>query len=198
MSVPFTQSRGAPVEAMAKVFADQFFYIVYFQTVGVAEHELEAETRLFLRNFLFSASGEGMSTGLAFGPAPREGTGLLDTLVEAPTPLPGWLSDDDVDNYTSSFNVSGFFGPLSFYRNMDANWERSRDIPPSVLAMPIGFLTGSLDPVRFMTSGAAEDMANVLPDFRGVTIIEGAGHWIQQERPEATNEALLAFLASLQ
>jgi pimeloyl-ACP methyl ester carboxylesterase len=40
-------------------------------------------------------------------------------------------------------------------------------------------------------------MAGTLPDFRGVTLVEGAGHWVQQERPDETNDALLRFLADV-
>ena len=60
--------------------------------------------------------------------------------------------------------------------------------------MPIGFLTGSLDPVVIMQPGAVDVMKEQLPGFRGGTVVEGAGHWIQQERPAETNTALLAFL----
>ena len=62
--------------------------------------------------------------------------------------------------------------------------------------MPVGFLTGSLDPVNTMMPGAAETMAAVLPDFRGTTVVEGAGHWVQQEKPDETNAALLEFLTA--
>jgi pimeloyl-ACP methyl ester carboxylesterase len=110
--------------------------------------------------------------------------------------LPAWLSEHDVDVYAEAFEQSGFFGPVSFYRNMDANWERAKDIPASVYTMPTGFITGSLDPVNFMMPGAAEAMAEALPDFRGATEIDGAGHWVQQERPAETNAALLEFLAA--
>jgi pimeloyl-ACP methyl ester carboxylesterase len=44
---------------------------------------------------------------------------------------------------------------------------------------------------------AAEVMAAEFPDFRGMTSVQGAGHWVQQENPEETNAALLAFLAAL-
>ena len=36
-----------------------------------------------------------------------------------------------------------------------------------------------------------------MPDFRGATVVDGAGHWVQQERPAETNAALLSFLASV-
>ena len=48
-----------------------------------------------------------------------------------------------------------------------------------------------------MMPGAAEAMATVLPDFRGATVIDGAGHWVQQERPAETNAAMLSFLESV-
>lgn len=197
MSVPLTVSPGPPLEFFDAVFADQFFYINYFQSPGIAESELEPNLRAFLRNFLYSASGEGMSGGLAFAPASREGTGLLDTLASAPSPLPSWLNEDDVDEYVTAFEQSGLVGPLSFYRNMDNNWRATKDISLDTLSMPIGFLTGELDPVRFLTGQAADAMADLFADFRGVQVIEGAGHWIQQERADETNRILTEFLQSV-
>jgi pimeloyl-ACP methyl ester carboxylesterase len=197
MSVPFTQSPAPPTDVFEVIFADKFFYILYFQPIGPAEAELEADPRTFLRTMLYAAGGEGMAGGTGLADAPRQGTGFLDILPSAPGVLPAWLSEDDVDVYAEAFAANGFFGPLSFYRNIDANWERSKDIPPSTVAMPVGFLTGSLDPVISMLPDAAAEMDALLPDFRGMTTIEGAGHWVQQERPEETNAALLRFLSSL-
>ena len=137
-----------------------------------------------------------MASGTALADLPREGTRFMDILSPAPETLPDWITEQDVDVYAAAFKESGFFGPVSFYRNMDANWERSKDIPASVYTMPTGFITGSLDPVNTMMPGAIEAMAEVMPDFRGATVIDGAGHWVQQERPTETNAALLEFLAS--
>jgi pimeloyl-ACP methyl ester carboxylesterase len=195
LSVPFSQSPGPPTETFKVIFEGKFFYILYFQPVGPAETELEADPRHFLRTMLYSASGDGMATGApALADAPAEGTRFMDILSPTPAQLPPWLTERDVDVYADAFTKSGFFGPVSFYRNMDANWERSHEIDPSVYTMPVGFLTGSLDPVSAMMPGAAEAMAEVMPDFRGVTSVEGAGHWVQQEKPEETNAALLQFL----
>ncbi len=142
--------------------------MLYFQPVGPAEEEFEADPRLFLRTMLYSAGGEGMANpNQLVADAPREGTRFMDILTPAPEKLPPWLSEHDVDVYAEAFEKSGFFGPVSFYRNMDANWERAKDIPASVYTMPTGFITGSLDPVNFMMPGAAEAMAEALPDFRG-------------------------------
>jgi pimeloyl-ACP methyl ester carboxylesterase len=172
--------------------------MLYFQPVGPAEAEFEADPRRFLRTMLYSAGAEGMARG---GPlvsdAPREGTRFQDILTPAPDVLPAWITEADVDVYVAAFEKGGFFGPVSFYRNMDANWERSHDIPASVYTMPTGFLTGVLDPVALMMPNAAEEMAAALPDYRGTTVVEGAAHWVQQEKPAETNAALLSFLSSV-
>ena len=198
MSVPLSRPpTSPPIGRLDAIFAGKFFYILYFQPVGPAEAELEADPREFLGRFFYSAGGEGRSEGPAMALAAREGTGLLDTLRTAPVHLPAWLSEDDLDVYADAFAEGGFFGPLSYYRNLDANWERSKDIAPSTLAMPTGFLTGSLDPVIGMFRDAQATMEADLPDFRGTTSIEGAGHWVQQERPAEVNAAMLSFLTSL-
>ena len=44
---------------------------------------------------------------------------------------------------------------------------------------------------------ALEVMARRAPDLRGVELIEGAGHFVQMERPDAVNDRLLTFLNSL-
>jgi pimeloyl-ACP methyl ester carboxylesterase len=197
MSVPYSNAGGRPTEIFEHIFEGKFFYMLYFQDVGPAEAEFAADPRRWVRTMLYSASGDGMAQpnpGLL--DAPREGTKFLDILTPAPETLPTWLSEADIDVYVEGLGRGGLFGPVSFYRNLDANWERSKDIAPSIYAMPTGFITGSLDPVNLMMPGAAAAMAEALPDFRGSTVVDGAGHWVQQEKPAETNAALLAFLAS--
>jgi pimeloyl-ACP methyl ester carboxylesterase len=195
MSVPYSQAPGPPTEIFRHIFGDKFFYMLYFQDVGPAEAEFDEDPRRYVRTMLYSAGGEGMAKGPALlGDAPAAGTKFLDILQPAPEVLPDWLTEHDVDVYTEGLTRSGLFGPLSFYRNLDANWGRSKDLPATLYTMPSGFLTGSLDPVVFMQPGAIDVMKAQLPAFRGATVVEGAGHWIQQERPAETNAALLAFL----
>ena len=164
MSVPFSQSPGPPTETFKVIFEGKFFYIMYFQPVGPAEAELEADPRHFLRTILYAAGGEAMADGNALlVDFPSEGTRFIDTLTPAPAQLPPWLTEEDVDVYAAAFEKSGFFGPVSYYRNMDANWERSKDLGPSTYTMPVGFLTGSLDAVATMLPGAVEAMAAIVP-----------------------------------
>ena len=95
---------------------------------------------------------------------PMEGTGFLTMMPTAPAlPLPGpegaWLDAADLDAYTAGFASSGFFGPVSYYRNLDANFEvmagarrrRGDDAERVHLRRPI-------DPVRQMDPAAIERM----------------------------------------
>jgi pimeloyl-ACP methyl ester carboxylesterase len=194
VSVPYPFWPGPPTEVFRAVYGDRFFYILYFQNVGPAEAELEADLHRTMSTMLWGVSADGF---VPREPLPAEGTGLLTGAV-TPPPLPWtWLTEDDLDRYVEAFSHSGFFGPLSYYRNLDANYERLRDIPPTRLTMPSYFIAGLADPVLRMTSGAIERMTTELPGHRGHTLIEGAGHWTQQEAPGRFNEALLSFLASL-
>ena len=74
---------------------------------------------------------------------------------------------------------------------------------PDMGAVPVSqpscFIAGSKDFVRNFIPrlDSYEDMSSNCTDFRAKTIIEGAGHWVQQEAPAEVNAALLAFLGSL-
>ena len=61
--------------------------------------------------------------------------------------------------------------------------------------MPSLFVGGALDPVLAMSPPSVMD--GHLDDHRGTVLVDGAGHWVQQERPDEVNAALLAFLAGL-
>jgi pimeloyl-ACP methyl ester carboxylesterase len=204
VSVPFVQWPGAPTQLFDMIYGDRFFYMLYFQQVGPAERELEADVRTTMASVLFGASGTGFAardTSSAELP-PMAGTGFLTMMPAVPAlPLPGpegpWLTNADLDVYTDGFTASGFFGPVSYYRNLDANYDLVKGLPASLLSMPSYFIAGYQDPVLAMDPGGAERMAAALPDFRGHTLIPGAGHWTQQEAPAAFNRALLAFLATL-
>jgi pimeloyl-ACP methyl ester carboxylesterase len=203
VSVPFVQWPGPPTQLMSMVYGDRFFYILYFQKVGPPEAELGADPGATMAGMLYGASGAGMQgREMPTELPPMEGTGFLTMMPEVPAlPLSGpegvWLTADDLQVYTDEFTHSGFFGPVSYYRNLDANFEIIKDLSPDRLTMPSYFIGGSLDPVMVMDPTGVERMQNLLPDFRGHTMIEGAGHWIQQETPAAFNEALLGFLHSL-
>jgi pimeloyl-ACP methyl ester carboxylesterase len=149
-----------------------------------------------MASVLWGASGDAATEAVRPAP-PAEGTGFLDVLGEPPAQLPSWLTEADLDHYAAQFATSGFFGPVSYYRNLDANHARVKDLPPSRLTMPSFFIGGDRDGVVARDPGGVERMRRQLPGFRGAVLLPGVGHWTQQEAPGAFDEALLGFLGTL-
>ena len=192
LSVPYGgRSKAAPIATLQRRVGDAFFYMLYFQKPGVAEAELEADVRESLRRFYYSASGEARE-GAFMGLFPNTAK-LLETL-RAPAGLPSWLSAEDLDHYTEAFEASGFAGPIGWYRSMDRTWERTARLAGASVQHPALFIAGDRDPVVAFSQHAIERMPSVVPKLVGTRLLEGAGHWVQQERPDEVNAEVLAFL----
>ena len=195
VSVPLMRYPVAPVPMMRAALGERF-YIVYFQDVGPAETEMARDVRDTMVRTLWGASGD-YARALAAGEATIGTGGFLESMPAPPAKLPAWLTEEDVDTYTAQFEKSGFFGPVSFYRNLDHNWELTNVLPIERMSMPSAFIGGDHDGVVRGTQNQIDAMPTLLSDFRGATILEGPGHWTQQEDPEGFNAALLKFLRSL-
>lgn len=199
VSVPFTDWPMRPTELFRSMFGDDtFFYMLYFQTIGPVEAELEANVQTTMRRILWGASGPAYNATPQHRPA--AGTGFLDAFDEPPGPLSEvapWCTANDLAVYTAQFSASGFFGPVSWYRNLDANYDLVRTIPPETIAMPSTFIGGSRDGVIASRLDTLDALHEKLPGYRGHTLIDGPGHWTQQEAPNEVNAALLKFLRGL-
>ena len=194
MSVPFIpRPPTPPIAAMRAAFGDTFFYMVYFQEPGVADVELGEDVRETMTRFL-AGMGSDDPDAAARMFAPYGEMGMVARLPKA-NGLPAWLSQDELDHYVEEFEHCGFFGPVSWYRNMDRNWELDADLAGHHVEIPSLFITGGNDPVRMMVPESSMD--GWLDDHRGSHIVDGAGHWVQQEKAADVNAALLAFLDSL-
>jgi pimeloyl-ACP methyl ester carboxylesterase len=197
LSVPHLGRGPAPsVEVFRKIYKDRFFYQLYFQDPGIAEAELEADLRTSLRKIYYSASGEAQKAKARI--EHPTGSGFLDRLVD-PAKLPSWLSEADLDYCVSQFRSSGFRGPLNRYRNSERDFDELTPFDGKKLAQPAAFIAGSLDTVLRMLPGVdmVEAMSTKCADLRYVKVIEGSGHWVQEERPAEVNAALLEFLSSI-
>jgi len=197
LSVPHTGRGPAPrIELFRRIYKDRFFYQLYFQTPGVAEAELEADVRGSLRKIYYWASGEGINAG----PRPDKPANarLLDGLAD-PDPFPGWLTAADLDYYVQEFQQSGFRGPLNRYRTSELDFTQQAAVANQRIEQPAAFIAGSLDPVLRFVPGVdlIEMMRDRISDLRLLRLVDGAGHWVQQERPAEVNTALLEFLTGL-
>jgi pimeloyl-ACP methyl ester carboxylesterase len=197
LSVPHTGRGPAPrIELFRRIYKERFFYQLYFQTPGVAETELEADVRTSLRKFYYWVSGEGIKAGRR--PDKPANAHLLDGLAD-PDPFPGWLTAADLDYYVKEFQQSGFRGPLNRYRTSELDFAQLAPVASQRIEQPAAFIAGSLDPVLRFVPGVdlIEMMRDRMSDLRLVRLIDGVGHWVQQERPAEVNTALLEFLARL-
>ncbi len=184
-----------PSQLMRVLAGDKIFYQEYFQQVGKAERELDADPDKSIRALLYSASGDA---------APKErwrylfepGERLSDT-VRVPTKLPQWLSEKDVEFYAAEFRRNGFRGGLNWYRNVDFNWEMTPFLDGAKPSQPALFIAGENDPVVEFYRQAYQALETTLPGLRKKILLPGAGHWTQQERPREVNQLLVAFLQSL-
>ena len=114
----------------------------------------------------------------------------------ADLPLPEWLSEADLAHFSEAYRQSGFRGGLNWYRNIDRNWELTAPWQGAQIHQPSLFIAGSKDSVITGLIGAKRvgDMERVLPGLRQKLIIDGAGHWVQQEKPRELVARLLAFI----
>jgi pimeloyl-ACP methyl ester carboxylesterase len=197
MSVPYRPPAYVEFLAALEKAGTRNFYIQYFQTPGRAEAELEKDVRSSLRRIYYTAGGEMRERGKGFAQLP-EGGGFLDNTVDPPS-LPPWLSEQDLGYYAAEFSRTGFRGGLNWYRNIPRNWSLSGPWREQPITVPSLFIAGSRDGVLYFPQSRAhiEAYPRTLPQCRGSHIIDGAGHWIQQERAEETNRLLIEFLRGL-
>ncbi len=95
----------------------------------------------------------------------------------------------------TEFSRTGFTGALNWYRNYDRNWESTPQLADARITVPALFVGGTADPVGpTMRPERARELAT--GPYTEV-LLDGAGHWIQQERPAEVNKLLLDFLSGL-
>jgi pimeloyl-ACP methyl ester carboxylesterase len=198
LSVPYVSrawNAPRPTDFMKRIAGEKQFYQLYFQEPGKAEAELEADVRRSILKILYAASGSA-SPDKRWRFMFEKGEKFIDT-IPMPEVLLEWLTEADLDVYERAFRQSGFRGGLNWYRNMDRNWERSAFLSGSLLRQPTLFVAGENDAVIAMMRPVYEALGKTVPNLRKRVLIPGAGHWIQQERPEEVNELLLEFVKSV-
>ena len=83
------------------------------------------------------------------------------------------------------------------YRNLDRNWELMPFLSGAKIRQPSLFVAGEFDPVVTIYQQAFDSLEETMPGLTKKVLVPGAGHWIQQERPNEVNDLLIEFLASL-
>lgn len=175
LSLPYQERGEKPwVEFLEELLGGDSHLVHFNRQPGVADAVFDANTHRFLRN-LFRKNEP-----------PREPLPLID-LARAETPLGDpVMSDDELAVLVSAFETSGFTGSVNWYRNLDRNWHLLADVEP-VVRHPALMVYGDRDLIA-----KSENLAAFVP---GVEVISlDCGHWIQQEKPEELNRAIVEWL----
>ena len=96
------------------------------------------------------------------------------------------MSESELAVFVSAFEASGFTGSINWYRNLDRNWHLLAEIDP-IIKQPALMIYGDRDVIP-----KSERLPVFVPNVEQISL--DCGHWIQEEKPEETNEAILSWL----
>jgi pimeloyl-ACP methyl ester carboxylesterase len=113
-----------------------------------------------------------------------------------------WLTEAEVDVYVTEYARTQFTGALQGYRVRRGSDPKSiaemHTFAGRTIDVASMYVAGKSDWGTYQTPGAAENMqSKACSRMVGFHLVEGAGHWVQQEQPEKTSELLIAFLRDL-
>jgi pimeloyl-ACP methyl ester carboxylesterase len=179
LSLPYQERGDLPwIELLEQILGSDYYFVHFNRQPGVADAVLDANTARFLRN-LYRKNEPALP--------PEPGMAMIN-LARAETPFGDpVMSDEELAVLTAAFEKSGFAGGINWYRNLDRNWHLLADAAP-VLPHPALMIYGERDLIQ-----KSERLSTFVPNVE-VTSLD-CGHWIQQEKPEETNHAILAWLA---
>ncbi len=178
LALPYQERGEKPwIEFMEEIFGGDFYFVHFNRQPGVADAVLEENTSQFLRNMF--RKNQPVS-------APLPGMAMMN-LARAETPLgEPIMSDSELAVFVSAFESTGFTGSINWYRNLDRNWRLLADVNP-IIHQPTLMIHGDRDSIPKF-----EKLTEFVPRAEVVSL--DCGHWIQQEKPEETNQAILRWL----
>lgn len=178
LSLPYQERGKIPwIEWMEEVFGGDFYFVHFNRQPGVADTILEENTSQFLRNMY--RKNEPLK-------APEPGMAMIN-LAKANEPLgEPLMTDSELAVFVSAFESSGFTGSINWYRNLDRNWHLLADVNP-IIQQPTLMIYGDRDVIPKF-----EKLTEFVPNAEVISL--DCGHWIQQEMPEETTQAILKWL----
>ncbi len=178
LSMPYQERGERPwIEFIEEIFGDDDYIVHFNRQPGVADAVLEENTFQFLRNLY--RKNEPFRE-------PQPGMAMIN-LARAETPLgEPILSDRELAVFVSAFESSGFTGSINWYRNLDRNWHLLADVNP-IIQQPALMIYGNRDVIPKF-----ENLTEFVPNVKVVNL--DCGHWIQEEKPKETNQAILKWL----
>ncbi len=110
-----------------------------------------------------------------------------------------WLTEDEVEVYATEYGRTGFTGALQGYRVRRGSNPKSLaellTFSGRSIEIPSMYIAGKSDWGVYQTPGAVDKMrTTACTRMVGFHLLDGAGHWVQQEQPEQVSRLMLAFL----
>ena len=179
LSLPYQERGETPwIEFLELILGSDYYFVHFNRQPGVADAILDENAARFLRNlYRKDAPLQEAEPGMAMINLARAETALGEPV----------MSDDDLAVYISAFKKSGFAGGINWYRNLDRNWHLLGAVDP-IVRQPTLMIYGSRDVIPKF-----EKLADFVPNVDVVSL--DCGHWIQEEKPEETNQTILSWLA---
>ena len=108
-----------------------------------------------------------------------------------------WLTENEIEVYVKEYSKTTFQGGLNWYRSgVDyENIQKLSLFSDFKIDVPSLFISGQNDWGIYQKPGALDKMSSVMSKFKGVQLVENAGHWVQQENPEKVNKLIIEFLS---
>jgi pimeloyl-ACP methyl ester carboxylesterase len=195
LSVMHNPRMPAPPPEFAKLNGMEDLYWLYFQPPGLAEKDMERDTRETFLRLMYAVSGEAARKGESWDLRVDPKEGLLARL-KRPDRLPSFLTEEDLDRYAKSYAKTGFTSSLNWYRCMARSWQHSAAWADVKISVPAYFIGGKDDPTLSQFARGTDIMRSVVPLLRDSVIVD-AGHWVQQEDPDAVSNGLIGFIKGL-
>lgn len=181
LSVPFMKrGPGDPVSFWEEALGPEFYIVHFNRQPGVAAKSFHSNPDRFLRNMY--RTEQWLDKRESSLPA---GGGIINYAEGEVTEGRLMMSEEDLAVFVKSFEKGGFDGPCNWYRNFTRNWETTEGVEQSI-SMPTLMIYGDHDMVPQL------DMSDCVSDLEIQHL--DCGHWIQQEKPEETNQILLEWL----
>jgi len=169
---------------------DERMYIVWFQEPGRAESVMDSKARLIFDRLMRAPLSPEESTKrvMASGELDMNPFRRIEELQPETKPI---VTREELDTYVHAYEKSGFRGGINWYRNIDRNSREHPEIGVAKLTLPCLMITAEWDGA--LPPRMAAGMPALCSDLE-MHNIERAGHWVQQEFPEAVNEKIVDWL----
>lgn len=179
MSLPYQDRGDTPwIDVMEQFLGSDYYFVHFNRQPGVADAVLDENAARFLNN-LYRKN---------VPPAPPEPGMMMINLARAETPLgEPVMSDSELAVFVAAFEKSGFTPSINWYRNLDRNWHLLADVDP-IIQKPALMIYGDQDAIP-----KSETLSAFVPDVDVISL--DCGHWVQEEKPQETSQAILNWLA---